>query len=371
MSEEFRDFNRLPAEIRTMIWELSLPEPRVYEILDAPNARQRTPAQQGLMFANVHPEPPPALAAVCRDSRYFVLRHYKPLMLGETTKFVDFSRDMLLLEPYLLVKRLHRTLHFMSQVPLVRDNITRLAMGTSYGFYTGICHPILSWKVLKNNMGKLLAKLAEFPRLAELVFIVHQEFQFEFDFRYPHLSALSHHQQVIGTTTILPHILPSLPAQLPVPPPPSSPASSPAVSVLPAPPSLPPSVRPQLIHQGYRFKFDIEANINHHPRRPHFNELQYYPLEDRDWKDDWDIRDLLLDVNEDGEDYEDDPCPTNDDWRRFRRRFLRAVYLTISNHYQAGGSGGSSPHKALNPPARLPALKGARLLWRYTRGAYA
>ncbi len=116
MSENFRNFSSLPPEIRSMIWEYSLPDPRIYEVLDAPNAKQKTPAQDGLMFANVHPEPPPPLAAVCRESRYFVLRHYKPLRLGRTTKFVDLSRDILLLEPYLLVKRLHRTLHFMGQI---------------------------------------------------------------------------------------------------------------------------------------------------------------------------------------------------------------------------------------------------------------
>ncbi|KAL2255173.1 hypothetical protein VTK26DRAFT_3932 [Humicola hyalothermophila] len=183
--ESFTNFRRLPAEIRNMIWEFALPEPRVYEVLDAPNAKQKTPAHQGLMFANVHQEPPPALAAVCRESRYFVLHHYKPLTLGTTTKFVDMSRDILLLEPYLLVKRLHRTLHFMSQILMVRDNVTRLALGTSYGVYQGIFHPVLGRKVSKNNMVKLLTNLAKFPRLKTLVFIVHQEFQFEFDFRFP------------------------------------------------------------------------------------------------------------------------------------------------------------------------------------------
>jgi hypothetical protein len=34
------------------------------------------------------------------------------------------------------------------------------------------------------------------------------------------------------------------------------------------------------VHQAYRFKFDIEANINSPPRRPHTNEFLYYPLPD-------------------------------------------------------------------------------------------
>jgi hypothetical protein len=351
MPERFTSFQKLPAEIRLIIWEFSLPDPRVYEVLDAPNAKQRTPAKQGLMFANVHPEPPPALAAVCGESRHFVLTHYKPLMLGPTTKYVDLSRDILLLEPYLLVKRLHRTLQFMSQIPLVRDNISCLALGTSYGLYTGICHPVLSWKVAKTNMGKLLAALAKFTRLKTLVLVVHQEFQFEFDFRFPGggLEGLQHPLIVPPTThPAHPHSglsAPLMPAPAgtgpnnaspgsgysrsgpspnpqrshPSPPPythahmhtphattmlprfsPPGPAPAPHSQQQPphhlpqqhVPQHLPQHLpRPQLVHQAYRFKFDIEANINHTPRRPHFNELLYYPLDIDEDKDDWDLND--------------------------------------------------------------------------------
>ncbi|KAK5658852.1 hypothetical protein OQA88_1666 [Cercophora sp. LCS_1] len=448
--DRFTQFQRLPAEIRNMIWEYSLPESRVYEVLDAPNAKQKTPAQKGLMFANVHPEPPPALAAVCRESRYFVLHHYKPLTLGSTTKYVDLSRDILLLEPYLLVKRLHRTLHFMSQIPLVRDNINRLALGTSYGVYTGICHPVLSWKVSKNNMGKLLSTLAMFPKLKLLIFIVHQEFQFEFDFRFP------------GTMTPMPNAsygptgypspissaggspigatlapLPSLPPRPTLnptatgyPSPASStgsrsPMSRPGAN-FPSPPppnhntqhmsqphhhhhhqqQQPALPRPQLVHQAYRFKFDIEANINHTPRRPHLNELLYYPLDIDEDKDDWDLGDM----GEDGSEW-CDPWPTNDDWRRFRKRFQRAINLSLEMNLveeregraKAGAKGKGKAAKGKSDDAeacerdwlgreiggsgswwgaerergqeekkkvQIPALKGASLLWRYTRGGY-
>ncbi|KAK4157878.1 hypothetical protein C8A00DRAFT_11329, partial [Chaetomidium leptoderma] len=335
-SERFTKFQRLPPEIRNMVWEYALPEPRVYEVLDAPNAKQKTPAQEGLMFANVHLEPPPALAAVCRESRYFVLHHYKPLTLGKTTKFVDMSRDILLLEPYLLVKRLHRALHFMSQIPLVRENATRLALGTSYGIYPGIFHPVLGRKVSKNNMGKLLASLAKFPRLKTLVFIVHQEFQFEFDFRFP------------GTLTPMPNYS-SLPSVAPsthpgfgplpgattgYPSPPSSSNGHSASSTshrattttattiggggLPSPAN---STTTSPFHQAYRFKFDIEANINSPPRRPHTNELLYYPLDVKQERDEYDEYERY-----DGEGGEwCDPWPTNDDWRRFRRRWVRGM----------------------------------------------
>lgn len=407
MSETFTYFPKLPAEIRSMIWEYSLPEERVYEVLDAPNAKLRTPARQGLMFANVHPEPPPALAAVCRESRYFVLHHYKPLTLGATTKYVDLSRDILLLEPYLLVKRLHRTLHFMSQIPLIRDNINRMALGTSYGVYTGICHPVLSWKVSKTNMGKMLSGLAKFPRLKLLIFIVHQEFQFEFDFRYPPSLGYPHHPHH-PLHSHHPHHHPissTGPGHgLYFPPPGNHPGISPsgAAAAAAAPPTAPPTVpptapptqltpllplpRPQLVHQAYRFKFDIEANINHTPRRPHLNELLYYPLDVDEDKDDWDLNDEV----EESEWF--DPWPTNDDWRRFRRRFQRAINLSLEMDLVGGtgadpagagkgcrgeggaggggGGGGAGRGGEGRRKVPVPELKGASLLWRYTRGTY-
>jgi hypothetical protein len=555
-TDRFTKFQRLPPEIRNMIWEFALPEARVYEVLDAPNSRQKTPPHEGLMFANVHPEPPPALAAVCRESRSLVLHHYKPLTLGKTTKFVDMSRDILLLEPYLLVKRLHRTLHFMSQIPLVRDNATRLALGTSYGIYPGIFHPVLGRKVSKNNMGKLLASLAKFPRLGTLVFVVHQEFQFEFDFRFPGTltpmppvaapgfgiaagsaaaagypspassngllsnSAPPHHQTTTtppattgglpspGSSTapspspppLLPLPLPPLqqqqqqqhsspPPAPPLPPgyqlhqPQQSPATQPqpqlqphaTLQAIPMPVSVPvpaPAQRPQQVHQAYRFKFDIEANINSPPRRPHTNELLYYPLDVRGEGDEFDEYERYVSSHAskpnsgygaaygaaygssaygsagagngngygsgsgygstsrlfgvgsesklwecslagagggDGSDGEDgeggewcDPWPTNDDWRRFRRRWVRGMVAAClppassASSSSAGGDGDGSEWggveesrggaaggkgcgswggkgekgKGARERVCLPRwrLKGASLLWRYTRG---
>lgn len=327
---------RLPPEVRSMIWEYSLPEGRVYEVLDSPNAKQKTPAHLGLMFANVHQEPPPALASVCRESREFVLRRYKPLCLSTTTKYVDLSRDILLLEPYLLVKRLLRTLHFLSQIPLVRDELAKLALGTSYGLHTGICHPVLSWKVSKNSMGKVLARLSKLPKLKKLVFIVHQEFQFEFDFGLP---------KPMGGL------------------PPAGLGPGFGLGLVAAQGFH----RPQLVHQAYRFKFDIESNINYHyPRHPHHNEFLYYPLdidEDRD--------DIFDKDNLDEEAEWCDPWPTNDDWRRFRRRFQRAIHLTVEKDKQAcaaavanGGAPGVPKFTV------VPALEGASLLWRYTKGGW-
>ncbi|KAL0938690.1 uncharacterized protein CTRU02_205300 [Colletotrichum truncatum] len=299
---------KLPVEIRLMIWDYALPDSRVYEVMDAPNASQKTPAASGLMFANVRDEPPPALGAVCHETRVFVLQRYRPLTLSLTTKYVDLSRDILLLEPYLLVKRLLRTLHFFSQIPLVRDSLSRLAFGTSYGLYTGICHPVLSWKVSKSNTATLLARLAKFRKLTKLIFVVHQEFQFDFDVHYPY--------------------------------------AAPQSSSLAA-------LRPQLVHQGYRFKFDIESHLNYtQPRRPHSNEFLRYPLAIDEDKDDCFDKD---DLENEADLFES--WPTNDDWRRFRRRFQRAIHLAVEK------GPAESPR-----PRLIPTLEGVSLLWRYTKG---
>lgn len=391
-----------------MIWDYSLPESRVYEVLDAPDATQRTKPVAGLMFANVHQESPPALAAVCRESRYFVLHHYKPLTLGTTTKYVDLSRDILLLEPYLQIKRLHRTLHFMAQIPLVRDHISRLALGTSYGIYTGICHPVMNWKASKANLHKLLASLANFSKLKTLIFIIHQEFQFEFDLRSagqhavpPTQSRTSLHCSHTVRTTGNPLFNTNLRTPLPAPTttliPLSLPSSRPqqlSPSDLPSPSSDPRSQQPlpQQIHQAYRFKFDIESNINHtHPRRPHRNELLYYPLDYDEDSDDWDLND----EDEEGDREWCDPWPTNDDWRRFRRRWVRGVRMAGEDgegerercgygygKVSGGGAGCKrGPVEAFGEEDRdrkgrkqvklaVPAIEGASLLWRYGKSGY-
>ncbi|PSR76019.1 hypothetical protein BD289DRAFT_378953, partial [Coniella lustricola] len=186
-------FTLLPAELRNMIWEASLPSPRVFDIYPASSSQKKmTSPQQGLRFSNKYSEPPPALTAVCRESRSLALHHYAPLTLdGTTTKYIDLGRDVLLLESCLLGRNLLRTLLFMGQVPLIRDNLRSLAFGTSYGVHTGVWHAVLGWceqeqklkmkqkQTRTNNLGRFLQRLAAFPVLERLVFIVHQEMHFE------------------------------------------------------------------------------------------------------------------------------------------------------------------------------------------------
>ncbi len=281
----------------------------MYEVFDAPHAKQKTPAQQGLVFANVHPEPPPALSAVCRESRYFVLHHYKPLTLGSTTKYVDlFARH-----PTVGALPAHQAAASDSalpgQIPLLRRNINRLALGTSYGVYTGICHPVLQLESLQEQHGQAALGVGKVPAPEDA-----------------HLSSCIRNSSSSSTfAPPLPYrrpraflarlLYPTRPVSMPVAPPaprPAAPSSgrrsrppfcqiltrrsrlshqrplparlhhstcthaSPPAATLQAPQFAP---RPQLVHQAYRFKFDIEANINYTPRRPHLNELLYYPLD--------------------------------------------------------------------------------------------
>lgn len=304
MSTSFPSFVKLPGELRSMVWAYALPEPRVFEVLDTPHSNFKTPASAGLTFANSSNEPPPVLAAVCRESRAYVLHRYKRLTLSGTTKYIDSVRDVVLLEPYLLIRRLLRALHFLSQVDFMRENMRQVALGTSYGFATGIFHPMLSGKVSRNNMTMFVKKLRRFPRLKKVLFVVHEEFQ------------CTH----------------------------------------PNPPMAEWPYGLQLFHHNYSFKFDNELGISiHNPWHFHQNEFQYYPLQTEEADEDDD------DLDESGTDSEEEAAelnrkPTNEDWRRFKRRFLKAAHSTLTKRLR-------------DKPPIVETLQlqveGASLLWKY------
>ncbi|KAF5651077.1 uncharacterized protein FTJAE_254 [Fusarium tjaetaba] len=288
----FVAFNNLPTEIRSMVWAYALPEPRVYEILDTPFSTLRTPASTGLMFSSSSNDPPPVLAAVCRESRAFVLHRYRPLTLSDTIKYIDPSRDIILLQPYLLIKRLLRTLHSLAEVDFMKRDLSQVALGTSYGFSTGIYHPILSGKVSKNNMKTLVKKLARFSKLGKVLFVVHEGFK----------------------------------------------------CVI----SKPHGAESQLELLSSSFVKSQEDDLSRTTWHFRGNEIQYYPLHFEE------------EVEEDEPDIEDDDVelnrkPTNEDWRRFKRRFLKAVYSTLMRELQ------EKPRQE-----HLPFLiEGASILWRY------
>lgn len=183
MATEFHKFGQLPPEVRNSIWELTLPEPRVLDIYPA-STNQKTPAREGLRFANESTERPPAASAVCRESRSIILYHYRPLTLSSATKYVDLSRDILLLESCLLERELYRTLLFMSKIARIRDDIRSIAFGTSYSANLGgIWHPSLGRETpkaqTKNSMTKFLQRLSVFPKLERVIFVLYQEAQYE------------------------------------------------------------------------------------------------------------------------------------------------------------------------------------------------
>ncbi|KAH8775565.1 hypothetical protein F5883DRAFT_260723 [Diaporthe sp. PMI_573] len=183
MAMSFHKFTQLPPEVRNTIWELTLPEPRVHDIYPA-STNQKTPASEGLRFANESTERPPAASAVCRESRSIILYHYRPLTLSSATKYVDLSRDVLLLESCLRERELYRVLLFMSKIAQIRNDIRSIAFGTSYSASLGgIWHPSLGREApkshTKNSMTKFLQRLSVFAKLERVIFVLYQEAQYE------------------------------------------------------------------------------------------------------------------------------------------------------------------------------------------------
>jgi hypothetical protein len=138
------------------------------------------------MFADVRNEPPPAIARVCRDARHAVLRRYRPLVFANTVKHIDLSRDILLLDSYLQVKRLLKVVRLLSQVEAVRTKACRIALGTSWGFYTGL-HLRLFHKTVqtKRNMSKFMEHISKFRRLKTIILVVYQRSAFNLRLKDP------------------------------------------------------------------------------------------------------------------------------------------------------------------------------------------
>jgi hypothetical protein len=148
------------------------------------------------MFADVRKEPPPALARVCRDSRQAVLRCYKPLAFSGVVKHIYLSRDILLLDSYLQVRRLLKVVRLLSQIDSVRRSASRIALGTSWGLHTGL-HLRLFHKAVrtKQNMARLLEHLSKFHRLEAIILVVYQRSAFNLTFALPNRHTLpwDHH----------------------------------------------------------------------------------------------------------------------------------------------------------------------------------
>ncbi|KAI1341448.1 hypothetical protein F5Y15DRAFT_376150 [Xylariaceae sp. FL0016] len=127
------------------------------------------------MFADVRNEPPPLIATVCHDARQAVLRRYRPVVFSGIVKHLDLSQDILLLDSYLQVRRLLKVIRLLSQIETVRRNVTKLALGTSWGLQTGL-HLRLFHKTVqtKKNMARLLNHISRFQKLKSLILVVYQ-----------------------------------------------------------------------------------------------------------------------------------------------------------------------------------------------------
>jgi hypothetical protein len=78
----FPQFLRLPVEIQTFIWELSLPGPRVLSV-DTSNSKAHK-----IAFHSSSQAPNPAALSTCRASRAAALKRYR-LCFGTTNVFAD------------------------------------------------------------------------------------------------------------------------------------------------------------------------------------------------------------------------------------------------------------------------------------------
>ncbi|KAI0019548.1 hypothetical protein F4780DRAFT_780393 [Xylariomycetidae sp. FL0641] len=186
-SSTFPQFSKLPLELRDLIWAYALPEPRVYEVLDSPcsSPLQASPACR-LMFADVRNEPPPQMARVCQDARQAVLRRYKPLAFSGTVKHIDLTRDIILLDSYLQVRKLLKVLRMLSQIESIRRSASRIALGTSWGLHNGL-HLRLFHKMVhtRKNMAKFLAYVLKFRQLRTIILVVYQRSAFHMRLRIP------------------------------------------------------------------------------------------------------------------------------------------------------------------------------------------
>ncbi|KUI66253.1 hypothetical protein VM1G_02057 [Cytospora mali] len=362
MPTQFHQFKQLPPELRTLIWEYALPDPRVFDIYPA-STSQKTPAQQGLRFANQRDEPPPATSVVCRESRSFVLHHYSPLTLSSTTKYVDLSRDILLLESCLHERGLLRTLGFMSKMPQIRDNLRNLAFGTTWSVVSGVEHPFLDRKSGKTSTEKFLQRLAVFPSLERIVFVLHQEIQSEVRELPRAAGVWDGHLNQNATLYLAGTRPPPVKAIL-------------ALSHC--------SLRPEDLPRPSRSTFCTIPWVEDKPALPHVNELLYYPLDIQGGNAD------LQGSDERYSDWHNRPWPTAKDLGRFARTLSRAIDTGVENLLADGpGDGGNYERRMRKADSRdeeeqcsgkrwrrsttvatthfkLPRIEGASLLWRYT-----
>ncbi|KAJ1327580.1 2EXR family [Microdochium nivale] len=265
---QFYQFNRLPAELQDLVWQHALPEPRVYEVFDAPAPSiPRSDPANHLLFADIRNERPPAIGTVCHGARNAVMRRYRPVVLSGTVKFLDLTRDVLLLDSYLQVRRLLKAIRLLSQVDVIRKHISQIALGTSWGLHAGLQLRLFHRTVqTKRNMTRLLKHLAQFTKLEAVVLVVYQRSAFSLQVQWLD-------QRCFAWT-------------------PSAPPPAASVSTLPwhqqhpsAPRTMgpePAQPTPRMQNQpGYHYNFHVNFNLdNYWLRRPCHSSLEEYVVDE-------------------------------------------------------------------------------------------
>lgn len=85
----FEPFSRLPVELRLMIWELSLPAPRILSVCGTRlSTGNRYVPKDKLYFPKDDNHPNPAALSACRESRAVALKRYR-LCFGTTHLYAD------------------------------------------------------------------------------------------------------------------------------------------------------------------------------------------------------------------------------------------------------------------------------------------
>ncbi|KXJ91508.1 hypothetical protein Micbo1qcDRAFT_65964 [Microdochium bolleyi] len=269
IATHFQLFDRLPTELQDLIWQYALPDPRVYEVFDAPAPSiPRSDPSNHLLFADIRNERPPIIGTVCHGARNAVLRRYRPIVLSGTVKFLDLKRDVLLLDSYLQVRRLLKAIRLLSQIDVIRKHMSQIALGTSWGLHAGLQLRLFHRTVqTKRNMTMLLKHLAQFNKLEAVVLVVYQRSAFSLQMQW-----LDERCFAWNTSA---------------PPPPAA-----TVSELPWHQQHPQAARSVRVGQpasptrdqpGYHYNFHVNFNLdNYWLRRPCHSSLEEYVVDDGD-----------------------------------------------------------------------------------------
>jgi hypothetical protein len=121
----FTSFMRLPVELRDMVWELQLPDPRTITITE--DVVHKSLDDPDLRIAKAAKTPVPTLLHICKESRDFALRFYRlsfEIELAGRPIYFDFERDLLFIPSERHLKAFYgrdslkerpETLHYMAE----------------------------------------------------------------------------------------------------------------------------------------------------------------------------------------------------------------------------------------------------------------